>query len=431
MPVRSHVYAAVAVAACAAGLGRRREGPGRPGPRRSQGRTVTAATTVTGRAAATAFDVTKHETLPSPPGISCRSSGQQPVEVGPVGDGRTRSGCPKGVAGAERVWRRTAGRPEVDRGRGASFPRRGRPPGQASAGRAGRHPRPPAAAAPRTAPTCGTSRWRTSTTTRPSPTTNCAATAAALAKLVNSLSWKPEVVVPEAVDTAADRLRRGPPRRWAGTSATCGGRCPARYPYGLKHDEPPGPATCAAGRGGLRRGRLRPARSSGPTGSSPPPRRPPLYHTLLRPARRHARELEKQLERGRRGQLPPRRAGPGRLRQRAGCPATTAWSSGTTPPTAPTGRATTSSRTAAAATCSASRSARAFAGNPFADQAFEHDGGEIIFNLPNGLQGYLLVDGKGERIDEGPIEIVSDASKTPARRRSSTACRAWPATSTA
>ncbi|MFO1093256.1 MAG: c-type cytochrome domain-containing protein [Planctomycetaceae bacterium] len=40
--------------------------------------------------------------------------------------------------------------------------------------------------------------------------------------------------------------------------------------------------------------------------------------------------------------------------------------------------------------------------------SFEHDGGEIIFTLPNGLQGYLLVDGKGGRIDQGPTNIVSD-----------------------
>jgi len=39
---------------------------------------------------------------------------------------------------------------------------------------------------------------------------------------------------------------------------------------------------------------------------------------------------------------------------------------------------------------------------------FEAAGGEIIFNLPNGLQAYLLVDGKGNRIDTGPIDIVSN-----------------------
>ena len=40
---------------------------------------------------------------------------------------------------------------------------------------------------------------------------------------------------------------------------------------------------------------------------------------------------------------------------------------------------------------------------------FTHDGGEIIFNLPNGLQAYYLATATGERLDEAPINIVSDA----------------------
>ena len=39
---------------------------------------------------------------------------------------------------------------------------------------------------------------------------------------------------------------------------------------------------------------------------------------------------------------------------------------------------------------------------------FRHDGGEIIFNLPNGLQGYYLVDANGNRLNAAPIDIVSD-----------------------
>lgn len=50
--------------------------------------------------------------------------------------------------------------------------------------------------------------------------------------------------------------------------------------------------------------------------------------------------------------------------------------------------------------------------HPFPEQAFEHAGGEIIFNLPNGLQGYLLVDGEDRRIDAGPEEVVSDDLRT-------------------
>ncbi|HKI34642.1 MAG TPA: c-type cytochrome domain-containing protein, partial [Gemmataceae bacterium] len=48
----------------------------------------------------------------------------------------------------------------------------------------------------------------------------------------------------------------------------------------------------------------------------------------------------------------------------------------------------------------------------FRDQAFVHDGGEIIFNLPNHLQAYLLINGKDERIDEGPVQVVSDPART-------------------
>ena len=40
---------------------------------------------------------------------------------------------------------------------------------------------------------------------------------------------------------------------------------------------------------------------------------------------------------------------------------------------------------------------------------FTHDGGEIIFNLPNGLQAYYLSTAIGERLDEAPINIVSNA----------------------
>ncbi|MFM7074005.1 MAG: c-type cytochrome domain-containing protein [Planctomycetota bacterium] len=51
-----------------------------------------------------------------------------------------------------------------------------------------------------------------------------------------------------------------------------------------------------------------------------------------------------------------------------------------------------------------------FEGNPFNDQAFEHDGGELIWSLPNGMQAFMLVDKAGDRIDQGPIEVVFDRS---------------------
>ncbi|MEZ6143922.1 MAG: hypothetical protein R3B91_00530 [Planctomycetaceae bacterium] len=51
-------------------------------------------------------------------------------------------------------------------------------------------------------------------------------------------------------------------------------------------------------------------------------------------------------------------------------------------------------------------------GDKFNQVAFKHDGGEIIFNLPNGLNGYMLVLSDGNRIDEGPVEIVWDTNTT-------------------
>lgn len=46
-----------------------------------------------------------------------------------------------------------------------------------------------------------------------------------------------------------------------------------------------------------------------------------------------------------------------------------------------------------------------------ADREFHHDGGEIIFTLPNGLHGYLLATSDGKRIDRGPTEIVQDKKR--------------------
>ena len=42
------------------------------------------------------------------------------------------------------------------------------------------------------------------------------------------------------------------------------------------------------------------------------------------------------------------------------------------------------------------------------NRSFRHDGGEILFSLPNGLQGYMLTDGYGRRIDTGPTQVVVD-----------------------
>ena len=49
--------------------------------------------------------------------------------------------------------------------------------------------------------------------------------------------------------------------------------------------------------------------------------------------------------------------------------------------------------------------------------SFQRDGGEVIFNLPNGLQAYYISDALGVRIDVAPTDIVSNpAASDPAVR---------------
>jgi hypothetical protein len=53
----------------------------------------------------------------------------------------------------------------------------------------------------------------------------------------------------------------------------------------------------------------------------------------------------------------------------------------------------------------ASAGNRNFFNNPL---AFDYDGGEIIFSLPNGLQAYMIVNREGQRLDKAPTKIVRD-----------------------
>ena len=54
--------------------------------------------------------------------------------------------------------------------------------------------------------------------------------------------------------------------------------------------------------------------------------------------------------------------------------------------------------------------------------SFEHDGGEIIFNLPNGLQAYYLVDAGGNRLDAAPIKIVRNPAASDPTVRNGLSC---------
>ncbi|RKU20646.1 hypothetical protein C6503_05590 [Candidatus Poribacteria bacterium] len=53
---------------------------------------------------------------------------------------------------------------------------------------------------------------------------------------------------------------------------------------------------------------------------------------------------------------------------------------------------------------------------------FKHDGGEVVFNLPNGLQAYYISDASGNRINEAPIRIVRNLAASDPVVRNGLSC---------
>jgi hypothetical protein len=54
--------------------------------------------------------------------------------------------------------------------------------------------------------------------------------------------------------------------------------------------------------------------------------------------------------------------------------------------------------------------------------SFQAAGGEVIFHLPNGLQGFMLVDAAGRRIDKAPSQIVADPRRPDQRVENGISC---------
>jgi serine/threonine-protein kinase len=231
---------------------------------------------------------------------------------------------------------------------------------------------------------------------------------AALAKVVNSLSWKPGVILPAAVDKGetilvVDLRDLGWDRKglWHQVLRS--------YPYGLKSDNHPDDILRRLARevDHLNKGELPYIRADWFVATAS---RPPLYHIFL-DLPTHARVLEDRLlvnipENFRRNKLV--RAGfaksgvssQNRLIERHVGLYGYYWKSYDF--LSNDGKSNLFQNPLGPE----------FKDNPFADQAFEHGGGEIIFTLPNKLQAYLLVDNKDRRIDAGPTDVVSDGNKT-------------------
>lgn len=231
---------------------------------------------------------------------------------------------------------------------------------------------------------------------------------AALAKVLNSLSWKAAIVVPEPIDQY-ETLYAFDLRKLDWDRHDLWSDLLSRYPYGLTFDRHPDEQIQELARQVYEL-----------SGTSLPwvradwfvanASKPPLYHALLR-LPKTATELEKTLkvdvqanflrdQLWRAGFTKSGVSGQNRLLERHESAYGAYWKSYDFKTNEGRGNLFRYPL------------GPKFKYHPYPDAAFEHDGGEIIFNLPNGLQGYLLVDGKDNRIDEGPIEVVRDTSQT-------------------
>ena len=239
---------------------------------------------------------------------------------------------------------------------------------------------------------------------------------AALSKVVNSLSWESTIVVPRPIDEAQTVFAIDL-RDYGWDKANLWSEILKVYPYGLKFDGQPGEVGRLALNIYQKSGSDLPfvradwfINTATRPGDPEKPEDPGLYHILLQ-LPKTADALERLLRTdvlanfrrdrlARAGFAKSGISGQNRLVERHGSAYGGYWKSYDFKPNAARGNLFKLPL------------GPAFNGNPFAEQAFVHDGGEIIFNLPNGLQAYLLIDGKGNRINAGPIDVVSDRLKT-------------------
>jgi tetratricopeptide (TPR) repeat protein/WD40 repeat protein len=222
----------------------------------------------------------------------------------------------------------------------------------------------------------------------------------ALSKLLNSLSWKRQIKPPEPIDPLGTVLRLDLDDY--GWDAAAWQRLVAEYPYGIKA---PMPAARAARE---------------LTGCDVPyvrgdwfafaASRPPLYHDLLGLPQTVA-ELERKL-----GVDAEANRAAGRV-ARAGFTNSDPSRSNRLLERHPLDRAKLGYEGAYWRSFDFKGGAgrRNLLAHPLgpglAPDTFAHDGEEILFTLPNGLQAYLLADSRGRRLDSAPIEIVSNVER--------------------
>ena len=226
----------------------------------------------------------------------------------------------------------------------------------------------------------------------------------ALAKLVNSLSWGLQIINPEPIDVA-ETLFYIDLRNYEWDARDAWTQIEAEYPYAIAFD--PETQTELLSKLNSLRSEMR---CEIPfvhvdwflaTASLPP-----LYHDILA-----LPETEQELERELRIDV---------NRNLQSAPGVRVWRAGTNDSGVSNHNRVVERHTSA---YGAYWKSHDFAGSAGGQNIFTHplsfqrDGGEVIFNLPNGLQAYYVADGAGNRIDVAPTEIVSDpAASDPAVR---------------
>jgi WD40 repeat protein len=227
----------------------------------------------------------------------------------------------------------------------------------------------------------------------------------ALGKLINSLSWHPRITLPKPVDAAGLLLRIDlRDYQW---DATLWNRLLAEYPYGILHDTAVARAVLVATRTRMPCVRLDwfVANAS----------RPPLYYDLLQMPT-NSSELERQLRVDVALDVQQERVaragfnGSGisrnnRILERHDAQNGAYWRTYDF-------NAIPQNLIERDLLLPDRRNLFAYPLGPgLSENTFQHAGGEIIFNLPNGLQGYLLVNADNQRLNKGPNAIVSDPKR--------------------
>ncbi len=226
----------------------------------------------------------------------------------------------------------------------------------------------------------------------------------ALAKLVNSLSWGFQIINPEPIDVA-ETLFYIDLRNYEWDARDAWTQIEVEYPYAVAFD-----SETEAGLLSKLNSLRSEMRCEIPfvhvdwflaTASLPP-----LYHDILA-----LPETEQELERELRIDV---------NRNLQSAPGVRVWRAGTNDSGVSNHNRVVERHTSP---YGAYWKSHDFAGSAGAQNIFTHplsfqrDGGEVIFNLPNGLQAYYVADGAGNRIDVAPTEIVSNpAASDPAVR---------------